>query len=277
MYSDDRAGYFAQARSTVAWCLYPLQRVIAFPQDIGDLFEHFQTREALLAENRELKHYNIEMAANLSRLESLEAETNRIRELLSAATTLGQKVRITEILSIAQDPYKQQIVINKGAEDGVYRGQALVDAHGVMGQIVEVAPKTSTALLITDANHGIPVELVRTQLQTIALGRGDGQSLSLPFLSGNADIKVGDQIVTSGLGGRFPSGYPVGEIYELHHSPGEHFAEALAYPTAKINQGRQALLIWGEHPEGTLPAPMAPEKPVSAKDQPAAPAKVRKP
>ena len=253
IYGDGRSSYISDFRSSAAWVLYPLERIVAFPQDLADLVEHFQTRESLLAENRQLKQEHLEMGANLSRLQALEAETNRIRELLAAATTLGQKVRIAEVLSIAQDPYKQQLVINKGAEDGVYRGQALVDAHGVLGQVIEVNPTTSVALLITDANHGIPVEINRTGLQTIALGRGDAQSLSLPFLSGNADVKVGDLIVSSALGGRFPAGYPVGEIYELRHSPGEHFAEALAYPTAKLNQGRQALLIWGEHPDGALP------------------------
>ncbi len=272
MYADTRTGYFTTARATAAWALYPVQRVVAFPQDVSELFEHFHTREALLAENRQLKEQHLEMGAQLSRMQALEAETNRMRELLSAATALGQQVRIAEILSIAQDPYKQQIVINKGLQDGVYRGQAMVDATGVMGQIVEVAPTTAVALLITDANHGIPVEINRTGLQTIALGRGDGQSLSLPFLSGNADVKVGDLIVSSALGGRFPAGYPVGQIYELHHSPGEHFAEALAYPAAKLNQGRQALLIWGDHPEGTLPASTEPV-PVAAPAATPAPAK----
>lgn len=267
MYADARTAYLTDIRASLSWALYPLQRVVAFPSDIADVFEHFHTRETLLAENRRLREEHLELAARTSRLESLEAETARMRELLSAATNLGQKVRIAEILLIAQDPYKQQIVINKGADEGVYRGQALVDATGVMGQIVDVGPVTAVALLITDANHGIPVEFVRTGLQTIALGRGDGQALSLPFLSGNADVKVGDHLVTSGLGGRFPAGYPVGEIYELRHSPGEPFAEGLAYPAAKLNQGRQALLIWGEHPEGSLP-----DMPKSAGPEPAKPA-----
>jgi rod shape-determining protein MreC len=255
IYADGKSPYLAGIRDAASWVLYPLERVIAFPKDVSDLFEHFHTRETLLEENRELKAQNLELGANASRLQALEAETSRMRELLQAATSIGQKVRIVEVLSIAQDPYKQQLVINKGADDGVYRGQALVDAHGVLGQIIEVNPNTAVALLITDANHGIPVEINRTGLQTIALGRGDAQSLSLPFLSSNADVKVGDLIVSSGLGGRFPAGYPVGEIYEIRNSPGEHFAEALAYPTAKLNQGRQALLIWGEHPEGTPAAP----------------------
>jgi rod shape-determining protein MreC len=275
MYADARTAYLTDIRDSLSWALYPLQRVVAFPADIANIFEHFHTRERLLEENRRLRTEHLELGAKVSRLESLEAETSRMRELLSAATHLGQKVRIAEILSIAQDPYKQQIIINKGSDDGVYRGQALVDATGVMGQIVEVGPISSVALLITDANHGIPVEIVRTGLQTIALGRGDGQALSLPFLSGNADVKVGDQLASSALGGRFPAGYPVGEIYELRHSPGEPFAEGLAYPAAKLNQGRQALLIWGEHPEGTLPQMPRPAEPELAR--PAAAPKPPKP
>jgi rod shape-determining protein MreC len=271
MYADSRTDYLAQARIYAGMALYPLQRAIAFPQDVAALFEHFHSREALLAENRQLREERLEMSARLSRQEALEADTNRMRELLAAATALARKVRIAEILSIAQDPYRQQIVINKGSDDGVYRGQALVDAYGVMGQIIQVNPANSVALLVTDANHGIPVEINRTGLQTIALGRGDAQSLSLPFLPSNADIKVGDLIVSSALGGRFPAGYPVGKIYEVHHQPGEHFAEAIANPAAKLNQGRQALLIWGENPDQTVPplvqpAPAAP----TAKPAPAA-------
>jgi len=258
IYTDGHTAYFKNTRATISTVLYPLERVVAFPQDLAAMVEHFHTRETLLEENRQLRQRELEMSAQLSRMESFEAETSRMKELLGASTTLGQKVRIVEILSVAQDPYRQQIVIGKGGDDGVYRGQALVDAHGVMGQIVQVNPTSSVALLITDANHGIPVQINRTGLQTIALGRGDGQSLSLPFLSGNADVKVGDLIVSSALGGRFPVGYPVGQIYEMHHQPGEHFAEALAYPAAQINQSRQALLIWGEHPEASLAAPVEP-------------------
>src|SRR5690606_32431932 len=124
--------------------------------------------------------------------------------------------------------------------------------YGVLGQIIDVNPRSSVALLITDANHGIPVEINRTGLQTIALGRGDGQSLSLPFLPGNADIRVGDLIVSSALGGRFPAGFPVAEISELRHQPGEHFTEAIAQPAAHLNQGRQVLLVWGEHPDAPI-------------------------
>jgi rod shape-determining protein MreC len=112
--------------------------------------------------------------------------------------------------------------------------------------VVSVNPSSAVALLLTDPNHGIPVEINRTGLQTIALGRGDGQSLSLPYLPGTADVKVGDLLVSSPLGGRFPAGYPVGTITELRHEAGEHFMEALATPAAQLNRGRQALLVWSE-------------------------------
>jgi rod shape-determining protein MreC len=194
---------------------------------------------------------------------------------------LQSRVLIAEIMSISQDPYRHQIVLNRGARDGVYKGQALVDASGIMGQVVQVDPETSVALLITDPDHGIPVEVNRTGLQTIALGRGDGDALSLPYLPGNADVKVGDLLVSSSLGGRFPAGYPVAKVDSLRHPAGENFMEAIAYPTAKLNQGRQALLVWSEQPlaPARAPAPAAvqavqtPPKPVAAPVQAQAEAK----
>lgn len=280
IYADHRTPWFAEARAQTALALYPLQRAASFPGDIADLFEHFRFRESLLAENRRLREAQLLAQARLAKLDALEAETSRMRELLAAATGLGEKVRIAEILATAQDPYRQQIVLNKGANDGVYRGQALVDAFGVLGQIIHVTPGSSVALLITDANHGIPVEINRTGLQTIALGRGDGQALSLPFLPGNADVKVGDLIVSSALGGRFPAGYPVGSIKELRHLPGEHFAEAIAFPSARLNQGRQVLLIWGENPSAELPAQpvvLPAEAPLKESRKPAAKEPARPP
>ena len=168
---------------------------------------------------------------------------------------------IAEIVEASQDPYRQ-IILDKGARDGVYKGQALVDAEGVMGQVISVRPASSVALLLSDPSHGIPVEINRTGLQTIALGRGDGQNLSLPYLPGTADVQVGDLIVSSSLGGSFPEGYPVGHITELKHEPGEHFMEALAAPAANLNQDRQALLVWSE----SFPMAEPPAAPETSKD-----------
>jgi len=244
--TDRRTEALTPVRNGLSWALQPVLWAAAFPTVLARMSEHVRTRESLIAENEVLNENQMLLQARLQKIDALEMENRRLRELLSSAAHLEEKVLIAEILSEVQDPYRHQIVLNKGARDGVYKGQALVDAYGVMGQVIRVNPSTSTALLITDPNHGIPVEINRTGLQTIALGRGDGQSLSLPYLPGNADVRVGDKLVSSALGGRFPNGYPVGEISELKHAPDEHFMEAIAYPSAKLNQGRQALLVWSE-------------------------------
>lgn len=272
--ADSRSDRLAPVRHWAAWALTPVQWVGAIPQRLADSTEHFKGRETLLAENAELRETQLRQQAQLLRLASLESENQRIRELLASATSLKDRVLIAEILSTSQDPYPDQIVLNKGAKDGVYKGQAVVDAAGIMGQVVQVNPSTCVALLITDADHGIPVEINRTGLQTIAHGRGEAQSLSLPYLPGNADVKVGDLLVTSGLGGRFPAGYPVGEIAELRHASGESFMEAIAYPKAKLNQGRQALLVWSERPtpapETVVPVDLHPPPPVTGRKKSAA-------
>ncbi len=218
--------------------------------DLAGLGQHLKSRETLLTENQALRDRQLVQDGQLLRTAELEAENERLRALLASATTLQSRVLIAEIMSVSQDPYRHQIVLNKGERDGVYKGQAVVDAEGIMGQVIEVNPGSSVALLVTDSDIGVPVEINRTGLQTIARGRGDGQTLSLPFLPGNADIKVGDLLVSSGLGGRYPPGYPFGRISELRHPAGENFMEGIAYPSARLNQGHQALLVWAEQPPG---------------------------
>ena len=234
-------------REWTARALQPLLWVTSLPRATLNLGDHFRSREDLLSENLALHQKELELEGRVLRMEALEAENARIRELLSSAASLQTRVLIAEIMGVSQEPYRQ-IVLNKGERDGVYKGQALVDADGIMGQVIEVNPGSSVALLVTDAESGVPVEINRTGLQTVALGRGDGQTLSLPYLPGNADIKVGDLLVSSGLGGRYPPGYPVGKINELRHPAGENFMEGIAYPTARLNQGHQALLVWAERP-----------------------------
>jgi rod shape-determining protein MreC len=244
--TDARTQALTPVRDGLAWLLRPVLWVAGLPSAVAGTAEHLQTRETLVEENAILRENELKLQADLQKLEALEMENQRLRELLASSAQLEEKVLIAEILSASQDPYREQIVLNKGARDGVYKGQALVDAQGVLGQVMSVSAATSVALLLTDPNHGIPVEINRTGLQTIALGRGDGQNLLLPYLPGTADVKVGDLLVSSPLGGRFPAGYPVGTITELRHEPGEHFMEALAVPAARLNRGRQALLVWSE-------------------------------
>lgn len=257
MFSDHRSESLQPVRAGLSWLLQPLVWLATFPHGVVDAAGDLQLRESLEAENRQLREKQLILDAKLQKFTALVAENRRIRELLASAHQLEEKVLIAEIIAINQDPYRHQITLNKGQRDGVYRGQALIDAFGILGQVVEVAPATSRALLITDPDHGIPVQINRTGLQTIAIGRGDGRGLKLPFLPSNADVQENDLLVSSALGGRFPSGYPVGQIYEVKHTAGEHFMEAYAYPSAKLHQGTQALLVWNSAPEMDTPAPAA--------------------
>ena len=235
-------------RGSVDWLLQPLHWVGNVPDDLADAGGELKNYRELLDENRQLREAQLTAQARLLKLDALEAENRRIRQLMASSSALDQKVLIAEIIAAAQSPYRHQITLNKGAAEGVYFGQAVVDAYGVMGQVIRVNPASSVALLVTDPSHGIPVEINRTGLQTVARGGGDGRVLTLPFLPGNADVKVGDLLMSSGLGGRFPAGYPVGEIFDIRRTTGEHFMEASAYPSARLNQGRQALLVWSSTP-----------------------------
>jgi rod shape-determining protein MreC len=164
---------------------------------------------------------------------------------------VGERVRVAELLKVDFDPFSQDIVINKGSRDGVSVGQPIVDAEGVMGQVVHVAPFTSTAMLITDPSHAIPVADNRNGLRAIAMGTGSFNRLDIPNLPRNADIQQGDLLVTSGLGGRFPAGYPVATVERVERNPGQSFAEVSARPIAHLEQSREVLLVW------TAPAPTA--------------------
>lgn len=259
IFSEQHGGNLTPLREYTAWAVSPLVWVASLPHSAVKIGAGVKSRDTLERENLELHEQQLLLQAKLQKFEALEAENRRIRELLASSKNLQDHVLIAEIIAVSQDPYRHQITLNKGSNDKVYRGQALIDATGIMGQVVEVGPSTSQALLITDPDHGIPVEINRTGLQTIALGLGDGQGLKLPFLPSNADVKVGDLLVSSALGGRFPAGYPVGQVYNVKNSAGEHFMEAVAYPSAKLNQGRQALLVWSEHTAVAAPPLPAPD------------------
>lgn len=254
---DLRSDRLDPLRSVAMRALTPLLVLAELPAGIGHYIDRVTLSAQQQAEIDRLREAQLQLAARLQRTAALERENARLRALLSSAEDLDQRVLVAEILDASQMPYRQQLILNRGRRDGVYRGQALVDAQGVLGQVVRIHASTATALLITDPDHGIPVEVNRTGLQTIAIGRGDGLGLSLPFLPGNADIQVGDLLVSSSLGGRFPAGYPVATVSELRHQPGQPFMEAVAFPTARINQGRQVLLLWGTGPVSDAPAATA--------------------
>ena len=164
--------------------------------------------------------------------------------MLEASFKLSERVVIAELLDVDLQPFRHTILINKGEREGVYDGQPIVDADGIMGQIVHVSPFSSTALLITDPSHAIPVQINRNGLRGIAVGTGQSHSLQLEYLPNNADIQKGDLLISSGLGNHFPAGYPVGVVTEIQLDPAEPFAKVLVSPSAKLEQSREVLLLW---------------------------------
>jgi rod shape-determining protein MreC len=201
-------------------------------------------RDALLQENERLKRQQFNSSYRLQRLAALEMENARLRDLLESSARLEGRPLIAEILSIDLDPYRQRFVVNRGLADGVFVGQALLDANGVVGQIAQVGAMTAEAVLITDADHAVPVSVNRNGLRTIAVGTGDSNRLRLPYLTNSADIEVGDLIVSSGLGGVFPAGHPVAEVIEVIRRPGQSFAEIIAAPVSALDRDQEVLLVF---------------------------------
>jgi rod shape-determining protein MreC len=236
-------------RSSLATVLQPLQFIAELPSDATEFVIRYLDRDKLIVENKALSQQLLLLRAQLQKLAALEAENDRIRALLSSARSLDDEVLIAEILSVSPDPYRHYVNLDKGRADGVFPGQALVDANGIMGQVTSVNAMGATAIMITDPNHGIPVEFNRTGLRTIAQGTGKSERLLLPFLPANADVAVGDLLVSSGLGGHYPAGYPVARVTEVTHQRGDEFLTVIAAPTASLNRGREVLLVWTPLPE----------------------------
>ncbi len=242
---DHRQHHLNQVRSALSVVVYPLQYLVNFPVAAGDwVRENLATRRRLEEENASLRTQRLLLKAQLQKLSALEAENIRLRELLQSSFKVGERVLIAEILSVDLDPYKHEILLNKGTLEHVYQGQPLLDADGIMGQVVQVGPLTATAMLITDPNSAIPVQVNRNGLRSIAFGTGAIDRLELPHLPNNADIRKGDLLVTSGLGRHFPPGYPVAVVTAVEQDPGQPFAQVSALPLAHLNQSREVLLVW---------------------------------
>ncbi len=233
-------------REMLASVVYPLQQLVSSPtQAVRKFGETFSSRIELLAENEELRREQLLQSAKLTKFAALEQENLRLRGLLDTSFKLGEQVMIAELLAVNLVPYEQVVVVNKGSRFGVYPGQLVMDAHGVVGQVLRVNSLSSEIILITDPNHAIPVQVNRNGLRTIAQGTGQVDRLSLPFLSSNADIQAGDLLVTSGLGGVFPQGYPVATVVAVSGTDNA-FAKFAAAPVAKLDLNRELLLVWNK-------------------------------
>lgn len=204
----------------------------------------FSSRSELIAENEKLKAEALLLQGRLQKLATLTEQNVRLRELLNSAALLDERVLVTELIGVDPNPFTHRILIDKGERDGVFIGQPVLDARGLMGQVVEVMPYTARVLLLTDSNHSIPVQVNRNGLRAIAAGSGNAERLELRHVADTADIKEGDLLVSSGMGLRFPAGYPVATVSEVVQDSGQPFAIIRALPTAALNRSRYMLLVF---------------------------------
>lgn len=253
MVIDHRAGYLENLRAFSGVLVEPAYRIAALPSDVARAGRlAVATQSKLVDENQELREALLLAQVRLNRMSALSAQNDRLKKLLDVQKELGLGVHLARLIDIDLDPFRHRIVIDAGSAQMTTIGQPVLDAFGIMGQIVEVLPNTAVALLITDPTHAIPVKVRRTGLRTIAYGTGAINRLRLPNIPISSDIKVGDALVTSGLGGRFPAGFPVGEIIEISNDESGMFAAAIAKPSAALDRSGEVLLLQD------MPQPMGP-------------------
>lgn len=245
MFSEYRFMQVAELRSWITLIVTPVHWAADVPgRTWGWLSDSLANRNQLLDENRELKSQNLLLAERTQTMAAVTAENVRLRELLNAAQRVQLEFMTGETIGVNYDPFSQQVVISRGHRDGAYVGMPVVDAAGVMGQLISVSPYTSRLLLISDTNHAIPVQVNRNGLHFIAQGTGNPEQLALAHVPETADLRKGDLLITSGLGGRFPFGYPVATIERITHQPGEPFMDVVAKPLSRLDRSRYVLLLF---------------------------------
>ncbi|WP_421684683.1 rod shape-determining protein MreC [Stutzerimonas urumqiensis] len=272
MVVDARFNSLKPVRSEMGLVLMPFYWLAEVPARLWDgMTEQITSRSTLMAENEKLKAEALLMQRRLQKLAALTEQNVRLRELLNSSALVDDEVLAAELIGVDPNPYTHRILIDKGEKDGVFLGQPVLDASGLMGQVVEVMPYTARVLLLTDSTHSIPVQVNRNGLRAIASGTGNPERLELRHVADTADIKVGDLLVSSGLGQRFPSGYPVATVTEVVHDAGQPFAIVRAMPTAALNRSRYLLLVFTDQrtPEqrandSAIAAEQAAEGPIGA-------------
>jgi rod shape-determining protein MreC len=261
---DQRDGIGARVRTRIAVVVEPVWWLAGLPARTSRaLQENLSLHGSLIDDNRRLRHELETSQARIHRLNAVADENARLRALLGGLRGYQLDVRLVEILDVDLDPYRQRWVLNAGREEGVLPGQVLIDSGGVLGQVIEVGQHRATALLVTDPDHAVPVQVARSGLRAVAYGTGEGNRLVLPNIPQSADLRVGDQLLTSGIGGRFPAGFPVGVITRLEPDNMRLFVIADAMPAAHLDRGSEALLVSNLPPsiEVGPPAPAAKPKP----------------
>lgn len=262
--TDARFNYLQTLRNIVSVVVYPLQRIANAPASIAHRVEEFfVTHSALRADNARLTRQNIENAALLQQLRSLQAENAHLRELLDAREHIGIKSMLAEVLYAARDPFTRKIIIDKGSQHDVLNGQPVIDNIGVIGQVTRVYPWLSEATLITDKGQVVPVLNLRNGLRAVLAGAGNDGVLELKFIPLNADFQNGDRLVTSGIDGVYPPGLPVAEVTNVERNAAYLFARITCKPLAGVNNYGQVLIVRQESTRPERPTEEA--KPVHGK------------
>jgi len=244
MVVDHRFHHLEVVRANISLALSPLRYLVSLPATGGNwLSDWFTSHTELLNENEKLRADGRILNARLQKLEILSEENSRLRSLLGSARKISDDVIVAELLSVDQNPYRQLIEINKGSSDGVAIGHAVIDDFGVMGQVIHVNAQSATTILISDPEHAIPVQFVRSGTRSVAFGRGSTTQLELRYLPATADIKIDDELVTSGLGGRFPADYPVAKVTAINEDRVRGFVTVFAEPKARLDSSREVLVI----------------------------------
>jgi rod shape-determining protein MreC len=242
---DKRYDHLGKIRRVLSIVAYPVQIAVASPFQGWDWFrESVSSRGALRADKTRLEAELRLAQFRLQRYEALEAESQRLRALRDSTADVTDRFIIGDIMDVDLDAFRERVLVDKGAQDGVFVGQAVLDAGGVFGQVARVGQLTSEVILVSDATHAIPVQINRNGLRTIAVGTGDMGRLKLPYLPTSADVIAGDLLVTSGLGGGFPAGYPVGTVAEVKRDPAQSLADVDVKPAAALDRSRELMFVW---------------------------------
>ena len=242
---DKQLESFASIRAALTLPLAPLQYIVSAPALIIDSVKStISTHDGLVQENLQLKADQLQLRSQLQRLIAVESENNYLKSLMQSSRQTKYKTLIAELLAVDSEPFVRQVVLNKGTRDGVFAGQPVIDANGVMGQVKEAGPVTSRVILINDPHSGVAVQNARNGMRATAVGDNYSGKLRLMYVPKTADVREGDVFTTSGLGGHYPEGYPVGKVVSISKDPANQFTDIVLQPSARLDNTRQVLLVW---------------------------------
>ncbi|RLV59031.1 rod shape-determining protein MreC [Parashewanella curva] len=244
--------YLVPFRAALSGLLTPFQYLASLPNLVLNYsVEALATREMLQKQNQQLLDQQLLMSERLQRFEHLRQENQRLRTLLKSPVRMNTRMKVAEVIEVANDPAHEYVVLNQGQDDGVFVGQPVIDGQGVVGQVVQASPYTSRVLLLSDSTHAIPVRVTRNDVRMVVNGTGELDQLELKFVAKSTDVRVGDLLVTSGLGHRFPEGYPVARVVSVNKDDGQKYAQVTAEPLAALDRIRYVLLIWPNDDKST--------------------------